>query len=119
MASLLLNRPIPLKLILSGDSYAVKEIRPRYSYVNGNRTDTLEGFVYNVVNMQTLDMISVLVKQDTPVVTQEEILARQSKNEKVMVSFENAVIRQYMRRDAGTVEDSISADGVRVIAPGK
>ena len=76
MASLLLNRPIPLKLILSGDSYAVKEIRPRYSYVNGNRTDTLEGFVYNVVNMQTLDMISVLVKQDTPVVTQEEILAR-------------------------------------------
>lgn len=115
MSSLLLNRDIPLKLILPGDTYALKEVRARFAYVNGSRTDNLDGYVYVVVNMQTLDQISVLVKQDKPLVTQEEVTAKASKNERIMISFENAIIRQYMRRDSGTAEDSISADGVRIV----
>ena len=42
MASILLNKPIPLQTVLPGNNYALKaEPRPRYAYVNGSRTDTL------------------------------------------------------------------------------
>lgn len=115
MSSLLLNREIPLKTILPGDNYALKEIRPRYAYEGGSRTDRLEGFTYVVVNMASLDQVSVLVRQDKPIVTPEELSAKASKNEHIMVAFDGAVIRQYMRRDPVGVEDSISAAGVRII----
>ena len=118
MSSILLNRPVPLKSVLPGDSYALKESpRPRYAYSNGTRTDSLEGYVYTVVNMTTLDQVSVLVRQTTPVILQEDFEAAQSKNQRVMLTFDNAIIRQYMRRGEGIAspEDSISADGVRVV----
>lgn len=117
MASILLNKPISLQTILPGNIYAIKEIRPRYAYNNGVRTDTLEGFTYVVVNMTSLDQISILVKQTSPVITPEDLAARQSKNEKVLVEFTNGIIRQYLRRSegGGSPEDSISADGIRIL----
>ena len=116
MASVLLNKPIPLQTVLPGNNYALKVApRPRYAYANGTRTDTLEGFTYTVVNMTTLDQVSILVRQTTPVISAEDFAAKVSKQEHVMVSFENPVLRQYMRRDPAGVEDSISAAGVRII----
>ena len=118
MSSILLNRPVPLKSVLPGDSYALKESpRPRYAYSNGTRTDSLEGYVYTVVNMQSLDQVSILVRQTSPVMSAEDFAAKTAKNEHLMVCFENAILRQYLRRGEGIAspEDSISADGIRIV----
>lgn len=118
MSSILLNKPIPLQTVLPGNNYALKDApRPRYAYSNGTRTDTLEGYTYTVVNMTTLDQVSILVRQTTPVISAEDFAAKTAKNEHVMVSFENAVLRQYLRRGEGlsSPEDSISADGIKII----
>lgn len=115
MASLLLNREIPLKTILPGDSYALKDIRPRYAYESGSRTDRLEGYIYVAINMTSLDQVSVLVRHDKPVVAPEELAAKATKNEHIMVSFDNAIIRPYLRRDITSLEDSISAAGIRIL----
>lgn len=118
MSSILLNKPIPLQTVLPGNNYALKDApRPRYAYSNGTRTDTLEGFTYTVVNMQSLDQVSILVRQTTPVISAEDFAAKTAKNEHLMVSFENAILRQYLRRGEGIAspEDSISADGIRIV----
>lgn len=118
MSSILLNKPIPLQTVLPGNNYALKDApRPRYAYVNGTRTDTLEGFTYTVVNMQSLDQVSILVRHTTPVISAEDYAAKAAKNEHILVTFDNPILRQYLRRGEGVAspEDSISADGIKVI----
>lgn len=118
MSSILLNKPIPLQTVLQGNNYALKDApRPRYAYSNGSRTDTLEGYVYTVVNMMSLDQVSILVRQATPVISAEDFASKTAKNEHVLVAFDNPVLRQYLRRGEGAAspEDSISADGIKII----
>ena len=115
MASILLGKEIDLKAILSGDVYAVKDIRARFSYKDGVRQDdVVEGYVYTVLNLFSLDVINVLVRQDKPLLSSEELKAKQEKGEYVKVMFDKPVLKQY-RRDTG-VEDSISAAGVKLVA---
>lgn len=116
MSSILLNKNIYLESVVPEPVNILKSVNVRYQYENGKRTDTIAGHVYEVVNSKTLDTFNVLVEgSKKPIVTNDEIFAKNDEDMHIFVEFENARLRLYYSTVTNKIEDSIKADGVHIV----
>lgn len=114
--STLFKKDLPLEVFESDPIYIVKGVAPKYIFVNGNRTDDIEGFIYDCVNTGTYDLVRIFVEGGKkPIVTNDELLAIQENGEHVFAEFENARIRPYFSTKTKQLEDSIKANSVRIV----
>ena len=116
MSSILLNKNIYLESVVPEPVNILKSVNVRYQYENGKRTDTIAGHVYEVVNSKTLDTFNVLVEgSKKPIVTNDEIFAKNDEDMHIFVEVENARLRLYYSTVTNKIEDSIKADGVHIV----
>lgn len=116
MSSIISNKTISLDSVVSEPVNILKNVNLRYKYEDGKKTDSVAGYVYEVVNSKTLDTFSVLVEgSKKPIVTNDEILAKNDEDEHIFVEFENARLKVYYSTSTKRIEDSIKADGVHIV----
>lgn len=82
---------IPLSDVMEENSFPLLGVRPHHVYVDGKRTDTVDGYIYAVANKETFENFEVKV-DGPPLVTQDVI---DKNTTRIFVSFENATICPY------------------------
>ena len=116
MASILLRKKIPLSSVIQTDTFILLRIEPVYEYIDGKRTDNLEGYRYEVVDTINLDRLRVKIKgQSAPLMSDEELQERREDGQKILVEFVNGTVMPYWNPNTKSVEDSFSADGIQLL----
>lgn len=117
MATKLLRTLIPMEVIFKNGTFIVTEIRKLYEYQDGKRTNKLAGYVYDAVDTDSFDKISVKIKGQTePLMPPEKLAELRENGERITVEFINGYDKLYNRNSDGkwSVEDSFSAEDVRL-----
>lgn len=113
--SLITNHRIPLDVLLTDSKFILRSVVPRFKYENGKKTDTVEGYVYDVVNASTFDDMRIVVPGTIPVMTNEEIVLLRESGTSVQLEFANATVQVYVNSSTHHLEESIKADSVLVV----
>ena len=117
MASVLLNRDIPLNIIYKNGAFILISIRKYFKYENGQKTDILSGYKYEVVDTVSFDKLQVKIEgQKEPLMPPEDLEERRENGERFFVEFihgRNRLYNHNMMNGRWSVEDSFSADDVR------
>ena len=110
MSSILMGKKIKIECLFT-NKFILKSHRGFKKYIDGKPTQEYLGQVYEVVNINTFDILKIKVNGEVP----SEILEAEKNGETVFLEFQNAVICQYFSINNNAVCDSIKADGVKVI----
>ncbi len=105
----------PLRHFIPTPEFIVKDVAPRYNYVDGKRTDSIIGHSYRLVNVESYDLITVLVEGTKPVITVDDLRTINEAGEKVVVEISGATVTPYYSVRTKSVEDSIKATGIKII----
>ena len=116
MKALSSKRGIPLEVILPDPVFFLNEVAPRRNYVDGKVTDDIVGYTYVATNTGSFDQISVFIEQETPLITEEELLSLHEAGEKIFVEFKDAVLKPYYNERLKTIQDSIRATSIHQVA---
>lgn len=99
---------IPLIALTKGASLILLGCKPTYEYINQQRSESVIGYTYTVVDNQKFNKIQVKVESTSPLLTDEQI---STAKEHIFVKFEQAIIKLYITQ-SGDVEFSIKATGI-------
>ena len=102
---------LPFDIVTEGANLILLEVAPYYLYVDGKKTDKLEGYRYTVVEDSTFEKFSIKVPSSVPAITQEMIDAS---SKRIMVDFENAIAKPY-KNHYGDYDLSISAVSIVIL----
>lgn len=105
------NLTIPLDIVLNGANMILTAVMPYYTYVDGKKTENIEGYRYYVVEDKTFEKLSVKIPSVVPAISKEEI--ENAKNH-IRVTFDNAIAKPY-RTQSGEYELSVTATAVSVV----
>lgn|GEM_PF-624865 len=108
ISPLIRDMEIPLSALTKGAGLILIEIKPTYSYVNQQRSDTIVGYSHTVVEDKKFNRFLVKVDSATPLLTEEQIAKTK---DHLYVKFENAFIKLYTTQN-GDVEVSIKAASI-------
>ena len=64
---------IPLQDFFHDTKFMLKNFRPFFEYKNGVKTEKILGITYNVLELNSLELISIKVPNVKPIVTMEEL----------------------------------------------
>lgn len=109
------NKEIPLEVLLTNSKFIVRGVTPRYHYENGQKTDEIEGHVFDVVNAGSFDDVRVMVTGATSIVTNEQVVAARESGAPIMVEFVNATIRAYVNPTSHRIEETVKAEAVNLL----
>ena len=75
--------------------FFVDSVRTVYEYVNNERTEKVLGYRYEVAAEKTRDTLDIVVEQDAPLVTDEDIqrLAAQNKDVRINIDMHKLYCR--------------------------
>jgi len=102
---------IPFNVVTGGAEVVLLSVAPYYAYADGQKTDSMLGYKYGVVDMKNFDKFSVKIQSKTPVITQEQL---DTSKERIKVSFDNAVAKPY-RTTGGDYDLSVTASGITLL----
>lgn len=115
MASKLLGRAFDLEVLEPENLFYLREVRSRYKYdESGKRTPEIDGYVYSVISIDTLEDYVVFIPHSKPLVTDAEVRIAREDGTKIIVSFDDAVIRAYFASRTGSYEDSVKAADIHL-----
>lgn len=115
----ILNRkPIPFNVIFSDPVFILFAVSEVYKYVDGQRTNEIAGYAYEVCDTVNFDKFRVRVLDVTaPHLENDEVQNLREAGEKVFVEFVGGVDTPYYRRDDRgnlALEDSFTAEAVKI-----
>lgn len=114
MASKVLGKKLELDCVYKDGVFQLLSIAELKDYIEGQKTDTTIGYVYEVVDLNDFDKLRIKIKgQKKPLIAIEELQKLRELREKVFVEFANATITPYW--NGKSVEDSFSADDVGLV----
>lgn len=115
MSSKLLGRAFDLEVLEPENLYYLREVRSRFKYdKSGKRTSEIDGYVYTVISIDTLEFYTVFVPHSKPLITDAEVQIARESGTKIIVSFDDAVIRSYFASRTGSYEDSVKAADIHL-----
>lgn len=103
---------LPLEAVTPATIFTCLRVRPYYKYENGEKTETILGYVYTVGDpeqFQTLD-----IKIQGPAAITPERLQSEENSAELKVRFQRAVGKIYRKRD-GSYDISFSAEAVLLV----
>ena len=118
MSSKLTGKLIPLPAIMEEPVFQILSLRPKYSYIEGKKTDELLGFNYEVVELIDFEKFNIFVPHKKPLIHPEKLVEAREGGSRLYVEFQNATLKQYVRYKNGNIDDicdSFSADDVAFI----
>lgn len=68
--------------------FYVDSVRPAYDYVDGERTSKILGYRYEVASEKTRDTMDILVEQDIPLITDDDIQKKALLNLDIKINIE-------------------------------
>lgn len=107
-----------MEVIFKDGAFILIGIQKFFEYQDGKKTERLAGYKYEAVDTMSFDKITVKIKgQEEPLIAPEELEKRRESGEKFFVEFIGGYDKPYNRNANGqwTVEDSFSADDVRLV----
>lgn len=105
-----LTKALDLKSILPNGKFILKNYSYFYQYENGNKTDTILGIKYDVLECSILEQLCVKVKKANPLLTPKEFKELKESNGRVYVDFINARVTFY--ESNGRISASVIADNI-------
>lgn len=115
--TLLINRRVPLDALLREIIFLLISVMPIYEFVNGERTDKIIGFVYECVDTMDFNRYRIKIEgQKAPLMSNEKLQQLRENGEKVAVEFINATIMAYVNEKKCSIEDTVKADGIKLVS---
>jgi|GEM_PF-7019866 hypothetical protein len=110
MASLVINKSIPLSNVLSEDVLLLMGIVETKGYdATGQPTGETVGYTLTLVELSGFQRIRVKVPKIKLPITPEELKEKSSNQERVFIELEDACLKPYFNSRTKSVEDSITA----------
>lgn len=100
-----------LSEITGVDSYVVINVSTIFKYVDGKKTDEIDGVKYTVANPETFENFAVKVNSKTALLTQKEI---ENSETRFWITFDNAFVIPY-KIEFGKAICSIKADFAKLV----
>lgn len=114
--TLLRNKSIPMKCIFKEDVFLLLQIAPLYEFENEKRTDKVIGYTYECVDILDFEKVKIKIKgQDAPLMENEKLQELRENGEKIAVEFIGGVDLIYWSPKTKSLEDSFSAEDVRLV----
>lgn len=116
MSTILLNKPIPLSVVEPETIFILLDLIPVFGYdSNGAKTDVIVGYTYVVVNTGSFNQYRIKIERPVPLMPRESLLAMRERGERVLVEFENPIVRMYWSSYQNAYADSFKADDVHLV----
>lgn len=116
MATLLLNKAIPLAYAVEEQVFILLAIREAKGYdKEGNPTGETVGYTLSCVEMTNFKTIKVKVPLIKLSLTPEELKEKTLNQERVFIELKDGIVKPYFNSKSKTVEDSISASGFSIV----
>lgn len=116
MSTCLIGTSIPLEVKYPDGTYILLEVNSNSVFENGIRTDKIDGYKYLAVDTLFFDRINVkILGQKEPLISNEQLQEMRKTGQKVIVEFIDGVIKPYWSRDTRSIEDSFSANDIRLV----
>lgn len=114
--SKLLQKNIAIEVIEPERVFVLLLVTPVYAYgPDGKPTDTIVGYKYTVVNIDSFEKYEIKVEGTKPLISAELLAEKRENGEKLYVEFENATIRMYWNSRLNAYADSFKADGIHFV----
>lgn len=101
----------PLENLYPSGRYVLKSVGTVYEYVDGKKTDSIQGTRYTVVDLESLDKFDVKVASTTKAITASQLEQTEGHT---YVSFSNALVCPY-HIEFGKATCSVIADSVAIV----
>lgn len=116
MSTILVNKIIPMNVVEPEPVYIALDIAPVFGYdSNGAKTDVIVGYTYVVVNTGSFNQYRIKIERPVPLMPRESLLAMRERGERVLVEFENPIVRMYWSSYQNAYADSFKADDVHLV----
>lgn len=114
--TLLRNKSIPMTCIFRDGVFLLLQIAPLYEFENDKRTNNVIGYTYECVDILDFQKIKVKVRgQKSPLMDNEKLQELRENGEKIAVEFIGGVDLIYWSPKTKSLEDSFSAEDVRLV----
>lgn len=118
----ILNRKaIPFEVIFKEPIFLLFAVAEVYKYVDGEKTDEVIGYAYEVCDTTNFDKFRVRVLDaNKPHIENEEVQEMREAGERVFVEFVGGIDTPYQRTEykdnitVRSLEDSFTADAVKI-----
>lgn len=90
-------------------------VRPIPVYEEGERTDKVENFFYDCVDLFSFDRISIKVEETKPLIDPDELLERRENGEKIFVEIIGGTVTAYYAERTNSIEDSFKAKSIKIV----
>lgn len=115
MPSMILRKKIPLRDIFKKIDFICLEIEPMFEFVEGKRTEQIEGYRYTVVDTADFNRIKVKIRQPAPLMADDDLQQLRANGDTIFVVFENGYLMPYWSSKTQTIEDSFGAEGIHLV----
>lgn len=100
---------------VSGSTMMLVNVRPVPVYEEGTRTDKIDSYFYDCVDMFSFDRIAIKVEETNPLIDPEELLERRENGEKIFVEIIGGTVTAYYAERTNSIEDSFKAKSVKMV----
>lgn len=100
---------------VSGSTMMLVNVRPVPVYEEGTRTDKIDSYFYDCVDMFSFDRIAIKVEETNPLIDPEELLERRENGEKIFVEIIEGTVTAYYAERTNSIEDSFKAKSVKMV----
>lgn len=115
--SVLPNIPIPLNVVYKDSLFLALAIKANMEFKDGRWGDEVIAHTIEVVDTVDFHHLHVKIEgKENPLMPDEELQRLREEGTRVGVEFENASIMLYVNRKKQSLEDSVKADGVKVVS---
>lgn len=112
--SIVINRRLPLEILLSDTVLILRGIAPVKEYADGSYTDRIIGYVYNCVEMSDYRHIAIKIEQTKPLMDPKQLQQLRQEGQQFYVEFTHPTVMAYVNRE-GAIVDSFRADDVAIV----
>lgn len=100
---------------VSGTTMMLVNVRAVPVYEEGTRTDKIDSYFYDCVDLFSFDRIAIKVEETKPLIDPGELLERRENGEKIFVEIIGGTVTAYYAERTNSIEDSFKAKSIKTV----
>lgn len=100
---------------VSGTRMMLVNVRPVPVYEEGTRTDKIDSYFYDCVDLFSFDRIAIKVEETNPLIDPDELLEHRENGEKIFVEIIGGTVTAYYAERTNSIEDSFKAKSIKIV----
>lgn len=94
---------------------ALLDVKEKYRYEDGKKTDVIEAYKYCLVNLGTYENFDVSISHNNPIITKHDLEELKQRGETIIVRLKNPKIRGYYNSFTNSIADNIVAEDLIIV----